>query len=197
MGCRCLRFSSGEHALRLRMQRHRSGDRSLASSWMDASVLFGGNAMKRKEHRGNLKHCSSCDTWHDLGEFHKHSRNWDALHAYCKSCMRSAARRRFDKNRDRLLVQSRDYRAKNPEKRRDTRLRSRFGITADQFDAMKKTQGGACAICHRVVPLHVDHCHTTKAVRGLLCMPCNTAIGQFEDNPDRIRAAASYVEARK
>ena len=26
----------------------------------------------------------------------------------------------------------------------------------------------------------IDHCHTTKKVRGVLCGPCNTALGQIE-----------------
>lgn len=42
---------------------------------------------------------------------------------------------------------------------------------------------------------HVDHHHGTGAVRGLLCSPCNIAIGLFRESPARMRAAISYVSA--
>lgn len=41
---------------------------------------------------------------------------------------------------------------------------------------------------------YVDHCHETGVVRGLLCHNCNFAIGYMKDNPQRLRAAANYLE---
>nr|WP_078884185.1 endonuclease domain-containing protein [Streptomyces sp. NRRL S-340] len=43
-------------------------------------------------------------------------------------------------------------------------------------------------------PEHVDHCHGTGRVRGVLCFSCNAALGQFKDRPDVMRRAAAYVE---
>ena len=37
------------------------------------------------------------------------------------------------------------------------------------------------------------HCHETGEVRGLLCQPCNTALGMFEDDPKRMEEAISYL----
>lgn len=105
--------------------------------------------------------------------------------------------RRYVMEKPRLLSAAKLYRSANPEKRKATALRSKFGIEMSDYRAMEASQGGACRICRRHSPLHVDHCHKTGAVRGLLCMPCNTAIGQFGDDPDRMRAAASYVEAAR
>ena len=41
---------------------------------------------------------------------------------------------------------------------------------------------------------YVDHCHTTKIVRGLLCQNCNSAIGYARDNPDILIKASKYVD---
>lgn len=62
-------------------------------------------------------------------------------------------------------------------------LKKRYGVTAEQFERMVNEQGGACAICGTIPTrrrLDVDHNHETGQVRGLLCMQCNTALGQFE-----------------
>jgi len=43
--------------------------------------------------------------------------------------------------------------------------------------------------------MHIDHCHKTGRVRGTLCNDCNRALGLFADSPDRLRAAALYIES--
>lgn len=53
---------------------------------------------------------------------------------------------------------------------------------------------GACAICGRERPLYKDHCHVTGERRDLLCIRCNTGLGQFGDDPALLEAAARYVQ---
>lgn len=83
--------------------------------------------------------------------------------------------------------------------KRNSRLIADFGIDAATYDAMLAAQDGRCAICRSEFgdsqrrPLHVDHCHTTGIIRGLLCSACNFGIGKFRDNPDLLRRAADYV----
>ncbi len=62
---------------------------------------------------------------------------------------------------------------------------------------MRESQGGVCAICRAAPAVHVDHDHATGTVRGMLCFPCNAAIGHLRDDPDTVRRAAVYLERAK
>lgn len=72
---------------------------------------------------------------------------------------------------------------------------SKYGLTHKEYDGMFKSQGGKCKICGNKFDyrLHVDHCHTTGKVRGLLCRGCNTGLGQFQDDPRILREAINYL----
>lgn len=71
----------------------------------------------------------------------------------------------------------------------------RYGITEEQFASMLESQRGACAICRKTpgYTLHIDHCHETEKFRGLLCRPCNTAIGQLGDSRESLTAVVAYL----
>ena len=62
---------------------------------------------------------------------------------------------------------------------------------------MLEAQGGMCAICGTAPAAHVDHDHETGAVRQLLCFNCNGGLGQFNNDPAALRAAADYVERHR
>lgn len=101
------------------------------------------------------------------------------------------------------------WRAANIDKAFDYHIRSRFNITYVDYLAMLEAQGGGCAICgddnfgdSRLGRFHIDHdhscCPTTgqscgKCVRGLLCRGCNTALGNFGDDAERLVRAAEYL----
>jgi hypothetical protein len=77
---------------------------------------------------------------------------------------------------------------------RRRKLISRYRLSLDDYDAMLARQAGRCAICAKGTRLFVDHCHLTGKVRGLLCMQCNAGLGYYADNPDMLRAAASFLD---
>lgn len=58
---------------------------------------------------------------------------------------------------------------------------------------MLAKQNGVCAVCREVPPTNVDHDHKTGRKRGLLCWPCNVAVGQLKDDPDRAIRLAQYL----
>lgn len=81
--------------------------------------------------------------------------------------------------------------------RRNMKLRSQYGIGISDYSRMLVQQDGRCAIC-RGEPngqgdLHVDHCHETGRVRGLLCANCNLGIGNLRDSPTIVLAAHAYL----
>ena len=78
-----------------------------------------------------------------------------------------------------------------------TRIRSEYGLDREAYLAMVLEQQSSCRICGRHEPdhfkLHVDHCHDTGRVRGLLCGPCNQGIGLLRHSSERLRLAISYL----
>jgi len=97
------------------------------------------------------------------------------------------------KNAQHFRSYMRNWRNDNRDKCEDARLRHRYGITLEQYHDMLHKQGGACAICGADELLHVDHNHTSKDVRGLLCRSCNLGLGNFRDNPAFLSAAIHYL----
>lgn len=81
---------------------------------------------------------------------------------------------------------------------RVNKLKSKYGITLDDYDAMVAHQRGRCAICETVPAngLVIDHNHDTGEVRGLLCGSCNTGIGHLGDDPSRLVTASIYLLAK-
>lgn len=131
----------------------------------------------------SLPICGGCQEPMTIGRQAKHSPH------LCKGCSTERVRA---------------WARRNPEqferKKRESHLRQKYGITIEQFDAMLAAQDGRCAICLRLpedprgyLP-HIDHCHQTGRVRGILCGPCNKGIGMFGDNSETVRRAASYLE---
>lgn len=100
-----------------------------------------------------------------------------------------------------------EYRIKCPQNIKNTILKKQFGITMDVFEQMQTEQNNLCAICGQpetnynrqgnLMALHVDHCHTTNKIRGLLCSKCNTAIGLFREDIEIMQKAMAYIIRHK
>ena len=93
----------------------------------------------------------------------------------------------------------RDWWRRDPEYRRNSDYKSKYGITLEDYNKMFEAQNGCCAICGRnqmllKTKLAIDHYHSNGKVRGLLCMQCNQALGLLKDNPTILRKAADYLE---
>ncbi len=102
------------------------------------------------------------------------------------------------KHKDKIAAKTRAwYRANRAYalKRGTERLRKRlYGVTVEMFNAMIKAQKNKCPICskHLKKP-HIDHCHKTGKVRGILCVKCNWGLGLFQDDQALMRKAIRYL----
>ncbi|MFI6406517.1 endonuclease VII domain-containing protein [Streptomyces sp. NPDC050548] len=114
------------------------------------------------------KHCRGCGEVKPHSEWHRKNSAPDGLASCGKACKAAAGPAGH--------------------------LRRKYGLTPAELDAMVAEQQGICCICLVAPAEHVDHCHETGRVRGVLCFSCNAALGQFKDRPDVMRRAATYLE---
>lgn len=124
---------------------------------------------------GESKVCCTCGTPKPQEDYGPAAHKKDGLHQECRAC----CRRR--------------------------RLMFKYGLTEQDYLGMVEAQGDRCAICGRhsselngfAGVWHVDHCHSTGVVRGLLCPACNTSIGKLRDDVTVLQRAIDYLVAHK
>src|SRR5579872_6853665 len=118
----------------------------------------------------------------------------------CQKCLDYAKDRREEAKEKQLCRYCRKVRAvtgicpKCREKVSQNRKTSLYGLTQEQYDKLYKSQDSRCGSCQKRRPLHIDHDHRTRAIRGLLCGQCNRALGLLGDDPVIIRRLATYIE---
>lgn len=100
---------------------------------------------------------------------------------------------------ERKRARERAYYHANPQKRIKSQRFRKFGLTEAKYNAALEKQAFKCALCTSPQPggvgdWHIDHCHKTGRVRGLLCKNCNLGLGLFKDNPDLLEAGAVYLK---
>ena len=142
---------------------------------------MGTNVLKFSE--PYTKECKSCGQVKPRSAFSKATARPDGLQTQCKDCQR---------------ISKKSWDANNPDKRKDNYLRRTYDITLDEYNELFAEQHGCCAICDKhqsevAKSLHVDHCHDTGEVRGLLCFDCNIGIGKLGDNLEGLEKAVNYL----
>ena len=118
-----------------------------------------------------MKKCTKCGVEKPLSEYYKNSSQKSGLQSKCKPC--------HEKSKMKSKVGA-------------------YGLTLEQYDMLFIEQNNCCAICNKKFTskkhTHIDHCHTTKKVRALLCHGCNTAIGLLKESPEILKSALNYLE---
>jgi hypothetical protein len=129
------------------------------------------------------KTCSKCKTLKLAKEYSK-GRNKDGYHSYCKPCMKEYSSKWWKDNGE------------------DYHYLSSYGLTREQVSQMLNEQEHKCALCSVDLQMkqgfkdsaHVDHCHTTGTVRGILCGNCNTSLGKLGDSVESIQRVLDYLK---
>ena len=138
-----------------------------------------------------MKVCSHCRQEKPLSEYYitkkklKSGKIKEHPRYICKACDRKAKRAR-DK--------------RTPEARAEKHLQNKYGISLDDKRQMIINQGCKCKICPRSLSKddlsksHVDHCHKTGYIRGILCNNCNRGIGHLQHDTQILVSAIQYLE---
>lgn len=132
--------------------------------------------------------CPKCEKWKSIDEFHKSKNALYGRASRCKICAGEAARVSHAKNKG------------CPKRARQVKsryLERTYEMTIDDFESMVLDNGGTCEICNCKLDMsgltHVDHCHKTGVVRGVLCSTCNRGLGYFKDNVEVLEGAVKYL----
>lgn len=168
-----------------------------------------------------MKVCLRCKEEKPFELFSKSKKSKDGYQIYCKACRskdyyanreelldrqkknywekrdeKIAYRKRYYKeNKDSILPKLKKYQEENPHIKRNSYFKRNYGITLDEYEALVEKQEKRCAVCGDSPDynLVVDHNHNTGEIRGLLCQPCNQALGLLKDSPDVLQSAQNYL----
>lgn len=118
------------------------------------------------------KKCSICGIYKLLRKFGNSKRNKGGLKTSCMPCSNFKTK-----------VWKKSPAGKQWHERAKFK---KYNLSKKQYDELSLAQNGVCAICSLARfrgnerALHIDHCHQTGKIRGLLCYVCNTTLGKFE-----------------
>lgn len=140
-----------------------------------------------------MKKCPRCKQLKPIKEFSKSKTRAGGTSSVCKKCN---------------ALYQREWKSKNPERSKEVyykaRLKHLYGISPDDVIEMRARQGGVCKICGSKpftkrckTELHIDHCHVTGKIRGLLCNTCNRVLGFLEDDYKIAMSMAEYLMYHK
>lgn len=169
---------------------------------------------------GPEKECRRCRNSFQLNFFVKDATRNDGLHPYCKACrnyLQNENRKKKMKTdpdyvdsvrkRDRARWPTRKRKKRTKDEHKDYFLKWKYGIGLDAYNALLAKQDGVCKICGNpetrknkhtgTCRLHVDHCHETGNIRGLLCQKCNFGLGVFKDDIGLLQEAIKYLLTTK
>lgn len=132
---------------------------------------------------GRRRVCKDCEKEFPLSFFLRNSGSKLGRMWCCRPCY--ATRQETRKARDRI-------------KHREARLARTHGVPTAEIQSLFSRQEEKCAICRLQLDrhsrdAHVDHCHATGRIRGILCRKCNHGIGLFQDDAAVLMAAAMYL----
>lgn len=111
--------------------------------------------------------CKECLRLLNASEFYKARNAKTGYHSICKECYIEMIQRR------------------------------KYGLNKEELKELKSKEH--CDLCkrkiHKKINKHIDHCHETGKVRGVLCRQCNLALGWLKDDKDLISRIINYLKS--
>lgn len=149
------------------------------------------------------KICNICKISKPLDEFYKVPAGKFGVWAKCIICAKAKYKKYIEENKEHVkAIQTKSKEKRKLEKPNDkfyNFIRAEFQMTPDEYEAIRIKQNFKCALCNRSEfefkkRLHLDHCHSSNQVRGLLCSKCNMGLGLFKDNIEVLQKAIIYLQ---
>jgi hypothetical protein len=162
-----------------------------------------------------MKLCTKCKDIKNVENFHNDRSRKDGKYPWCKSCVRdwninNSSNPHYKEYKTKY---QREY-AKRPERRqqiaayqqteagkrckRRSKLKQKYSLDEATYNFILKSQKNACAVCRNPLTItkhtHIDHCHTTGIIRGILCNHCNRALGAVKDSTLILRNLINYLD---
>jgi hypothetical protein len=161
-----------------------------------------------------MKYCPKCKIEKEFEEFHPRKQAKSGFCSWCKSCVKQQLADVRRKNG--IKPRSHKFCPKGHDKdivgrtetgrcaecykisHRERQLKQRYEITVEDYNKLLSKQNYKCAICEKLQVnlahrLSIDHNHITGKIRGLLCNPCNIALGHFYDSLTNLEKAIEYL----
>lgn len=153
------------------------------------------------ERAEGLKTCPKCGVQKPFDQYPKNKRNKHGIGTYCCTCSAEIVRehRATPEGQKAHRAASKRWREENRDRHADNHAKWLYGIEHGTYADMLAKQNGRCAICGTDEPgngvrrFHIDHCHSSKKVRGLLCDQCNRGLGIFRDSVKLLSSAIDYL----
>jgi hypothetical protein len=150
-----------------------------------------------------MKNCTKCSNQKPLSEYNKNKKRKDGLSAWCKSCTKLSSAKWYKINANKVIARSRQWALSNQEKKklnsRKSHLKRKYNMSLEDEKKLIDNQKNKCAICNIEMiteqsKFHIDHCHNSGKVRGVLCNSCNTGLGMFKDSQEYLKSAVKYLK---
>ncbi len=131
------------------------------------------------------KKCRQCTEEKDISLFKKDSNRKGGYSSLCKACHNACYTNLDPEVKERL------------KQKKAVQRRGHLGYSKN-YDEMFALQDGRCAACGNPPEtgkrLARDHDHETGEARGLLCTPCNLALGLLRDDHNRVSGLLRYIQ---
>ena len=155
----------------------------------------------KKANKPIVKWCDTCQSRFEMGHFYEHTYETGKVGFKCKTHLDDFGNTKFKSTKGKFQPRKKslEYEYQSPEYEKDRFLQRKFKITLKDYNRMFEEQNHSCAICLSKESktdknFHVDHCHSTNKVRGVLCNNCNLALGNAKDNTETIQKSIHYLE---